>query len=158
MSSTPRIPTATIRYLYLTCNDLLPMRRFYTELLGLTEGSFRNEGDYRWLTYRCGGFELMIFPDVNRVPVLSGWSAQPGWEGGTTPAPGWSVWVPFAEYAAVVERIRAAGVETFSPDPQWCQDSYWGWPLRDPMGNTVEVYSEPPARPSSTVWPGTAAS
>ena len=48
--------------------------------------------------------------------------------------------IPWGDYEATVQRIREAGFETREPHPTWRQDSYWGWTVRDPAGNTVEVF------------------
>jgi hypothetical protein len=34
----------------------------------------------------------------------------------------------------------------------WLLDCYWSFPVRDPMGNTVEVFAMPAERPEITEW------
>lgn len=82
-------PEAQIKFLYLMCNDVEAMRRFYTDVVGLM---------------------------------------QPGWKG--------------------------AGARSFFDEPQWQQDTYWEFPVLDPMENTVEIYATPKEKPESKEWPG----
>lgn len=141
-----------IRFVYNFCNDLAAMRRFYTDLLGLAEAAYSEE--HRYLCYRSEGFQFMFFrPDAD-VPPAEGWADQPAYDGGTTFVTSWSVEVPKEEFAATVARLREAGVECFAEEPDWRVDSYWGFTVKDPMGNTVEVYAAPEERPASTTWPG----
>jgi catechol 2,3-dioxygenase-like lactoylglutathione lyase family enzyme len=145
-------PKAAIKFVYQHCNDLPAMRRFYTELVGMNETSFKDEGDWHWLVYKCDGFEFMIFPASEPLPVTDAWSAQPGYDGGTLDGMSWSVEVPEPDFAATVDRLRAAGVPRLWEWPTWQQDSYWSFPVRDPQGNTVEVCCTVAQRPASTTW------
>jgi catechol 2,3-dioxygenase-like lactoylglutathione lyase family enzyme len=145
------IPKVNIRFVYNFCNDLGAMRRFYTDLLGLDEVAYSEE--HRYLCYRSEGFQFMFFRPDAEVPAREGWADQPGYDGGTTFVTSWSVEVPAGEFAATVARLREAGVACFAADPDWRVDSYWGFTVKDPMGNTVEVYATPKERPASTAWP-----
>jgi catechol-2,3-dioxygenase len=145
-------PEISIRYIYLYCNDLLAMRHFYTDLVGMQESAFRNDEQWAWLCYTCGSFEFMIFPSDKAVAGQGEYSMQPGW-GGTLPTISWSVRIPEDKFAEVVQRLIDDGVPTVAPKPQWAQDSYWSFPVLDPMGNTVELYAETKTRPQNTEWP-----
>ena len=140
-----------VDFVYVYCNDVAAMRRFYVDLLGM-EISDDMEGYYFCLM--CGGLRFMVFKAENPVEVLEDWSDQPGWMGGNLPRVSWSIGVPVDELGAVAERLAKGGAPTWSAEPFWAQDSYWSFPVRDPMGNTVEVYSIPKERPASTEWPG----
>jgi hypothetical protein len=140
-------PQISLGYIYVSCNDIAAMRRFYVDLIGLAELSYQDSNEYKWLVCRCRGFELMFFTAYAPMPVESGWHAQPGWEGGTREGVSWSIEVPPEMYAATVERLLEAGAPHFFDQPQWLQDCYWGFPVKDPMGNTVEVFTTPAKRP-----------
>ncbi len=144
--------TAKVDFVYVYCNDVAAMRHFYVDLLGM-QISDDMEGYYFCLM--CGGLRFMVFAAENPVEVLEAWSDQPGWMGGVLPRVSWSVGVPPEQLDAVARRLTAAGAPTWSAVPFWAQDSYWSFPVRDPMGNTVEVYALPTERPASTTWPGT---
>lgn len=144
--------SVNVRFVYNFCNDLAAMRRFYTDLLGLPEAAFSEE--HRYLCYQSEGFQFMFFKPDAEVPARADWADQPAYDGGTTFVTSWSVEVPEEEFAAVVARLREAGVECFAEEPDWRVDSYWGFTVKDPMGNTVEVYAAPKERPASTTWPG----
>ena len=141
-----------VRFVYNYCNDLGEMRHFYTDLLGLDEVGYSE--DHRYLCYQSEGFQLMFFRPDAEVEVMEGWADQPGYQGGATFATSWAVELPAAEFAEAVERLKADGVESRYPDPEWCVDSYWGFYVKDPMGRTVEVFHTPKERPASTTWPG----
>jgi catechol 2,3-dioxygenase-like lactoylglutathione lyase family enzyme len=145
-------PQVTLGYIYVSCNDIAAMQRFYTGLLGFSEQSYSDEGEFKWLVCRCSGFELMFFPAATPLPVGEGWHAQPGWEGGDREGVSWSVLVPEEQFAETVRRLQSAGTPHFFDKPQWLQDCYWGFPVLDPMGNTVEVYTTPKERPENTEW------
>jgi catechol 2,3-dioxygenase-like lactoylglutathione lyase family enzyme len=145
-------PAPKINFIYNSCNDLEAMRTFYSGLIGMKELSWR-AGEQGWLVYDCGTIQFMIFPAGYELPVLEDWGMQPGWAGGKLEVPSWSIVVDEAEFPATVQRLIDAGVPCFSDVPQWCQDSYWSFPVRDPMGNTVEVHTIPAERPTSTDWP-----
>jgi catechol 2,3-dioxygenase-like lactoylglutathione lyase family enzyme len=142
-------PALNLRFLYAFCNDVAAMRRFYTELLGMSEGNFMDSEQWGWLTCRSEGLELMFFRLDGKTPVAQGWAWQPG---GTVedavPRMSFSVQVPWPQYADTVKRLRNGAVRTQSEHPVWRQQSYWGWTVADPMGNTIEVYSTPPEKPA----------
>lgn len=145
-------PALNIRFIYSMCNDLEAVRHFYTELVGLEQGSFRDDEEWGWLVYESEGFEMMFFRADKELPVLKDWASQPGYEGGTLEVTSWSIHVPEEMFPAVVERLRSAGVKYFTKNPEWRQDCYWGFTVMDPMGNTVELYTQPKERPKSTEW------
>ena len=147
-------PQVALGCIYVSCNDIAAMRRFYVELIGLAEQSYSDEGEYRWLVCSSRGFELMFFAAAAQIPVQAGWHAQPGWEGGEVEGISWSIEVPSELYAATVAKLKAADVPCFFEQPRWLMDSYWGFPVKDPMGNTVEVFNLPRERPASTEWSG----
>jgi hypothetical protein len=141
-----------IKFVYNYCSSIDAMRFFYTELIGLNETSYQNDPDWKWLVYKCGGFEFMFF-EAPGLSAASEFSEQPGWDGGTLPRVSWSIEVPEADFADAVARLSAAeGVRCFADKPVWAQDSYWSFPVLDPMGNTAEIYSMVKERPASTEW------
>lgn len=149
----PGKPKVNIRFIFNVCNDVENMRHFYTDLIGLQQGSFRNDKDWGWLVYKSDGFEMMFFRADRKLQVHEEWAAQPGYEGGTLEVTSWGIHIPEAMFAEVVERVRSAGVKVFKNKPDWPQDCYWGFTVMDPMGNTVELYAEPQEKPTSTEWP-----
>ena len=142
-----------IRFLYGICNDVAAMRAFYSELIGLEEMQFLDEESFGYLVYRSEGFQLMFFRSMHgEVPVQEKWSWQPGDGAGDGAAFSFSVLVPEEDFREVVGRIREGDCATQTEQPTWRQDSYWGWTVKDPMVNTVEVYATPAERPGSTDW------
>lgn len=142
-----------IRWLFLPCSDLAAMRRFYSELLGMQETSFKDEGSMNWLCYRCGTLDVVMTRHEAASERQAGWAEQPGWEGGSLAAVSWAVKLPEERFAEVVRKLASARVTAYFPQPSWQQDSYWSYPVHDPSGNTVELYCEPALRPDSTQWP-----
>lgn len=147
-------PRINIRFLYGFCNDVAATRRFYTELLGMKEGTAVDTKDFGFVTYRCEGLEYMFFRAEKPLPVEERWADQPGEAvDGAQPLMSMSIAVPWADFRATVKRLREAKVKTAKPSPSWRQASYWGWTIKDPMGNTIEVYSTPDTKAhGEPVW------
>lgn len=121
-------------FLYLHCCDLDAMRACYGDAIGLDE-IFHSEAD-RLVGYRVGSLQLSVQESAD-AGVVDGWADQLGWDGGGGTVPSWGVELSAERFATAVERVRAAGVATFSDAPVWV--GYWSFALRDPMGNTVEI-------------------
>lgn len=115
------------------------MRHFYTELVGLDEFFFSD--DDRSIGYRCGSIQFSVHEVAGAEPSEVGFASQPGWDGGTTGLPSWSVTYSEDQFHAAVERLRAAGVPAAHGEPAWVH--YWSYPVLDPMGNTVEITYAP---------------
>ena len=128
------------------CNDVQPMRHFYTELLGLEETFYRNDAEAGWLSYQSGTLQIVFMRVEPSLPVASEWAVQPSYAEGTLHAPSWVVEIPYAAFDATVERINASEdtihLEDKARQPRGRQTSFW---VRDPMGTTIEIYSTLPA-------------
>jgi catechol 2,3-dioxygenase-like lactoylglutathione lyase family enzyme len=146
-------PEINVRFLYFVCNDIDAVREFYTNTLGMVEQSYMNDEEWGWLMYQSEGMQIVIMRAETEVPVHKEWAPQPGWGGGELPIPSWSIHVPEKKFNGMVEKLISGGYELYEPKPMWAQDSYWSFPVKDPMGNTVEVYTSPAERPESTEWP-----
>lgn len=144
-------PEAQIKFLYLMGNDVEAMRRFYTDIVGLKQGPYKKDA---YVGYTTGELQILIFKYYEPVPANDGFAMQPGWKGGALEVTSWSVSIPHKDLVATIDRLRGAGVRSFFDEPQWQQDSYWGFPVLDPMGNTVEIYATPDEKPESKQWPG----
>jgi len=146
-------PEINVRFLYFYCNDVDEVREFYTNTLGMIEQSYMNDEEWGWLMYQSDGLQIVIMRAPQEVPVHEEWAPQPGWGGGELPIPSWSIHVPEAKFAGIVKQLNDGGYKVHDTKPMWAQDSYWSFPVKDPMGNTVEVYTSPAERPESTDWP-----
>jgi catechol 2,3-dioxygenase-like lactoylglutathione lyase family enzyme len=148
--------TPAIKFIYNYCNDMEAMRHFYIDLLGLPLGFFMNDEHGQVFEFECCGILFLWFPADPPLPVQTEFSNQPGWQGGTLQRPSWSLEYDAADFAACVQRLQAAGVPAWQPQPE-CRGSYWAFPVLDPMGNTVEpVLQLGPegALPEGTAWEG----
>jgi catechol 2,3-dioxygenase-like lactoylglutathione lyase family enzyme len=145
-------PKVNVRFLFVICNDVGAMKAFYCDALGMTPTSFRDDKDAGWLALDGDGMRLMCFRMDEPVPVQNLFAWQPGAATGTATVPSWAIEIPEADFAATVDRLRAAKARLHSPKPDWRQDNYWGIAAMDPMGNTVEVYTRPKERPANTTW------
>ncbi len=127
---------AGVRFVYVPCADLEEMRHFYSELVGLDE-IYHSDVD-RTVAYLCDGLQFSVFEHPDAEPVDDGWAVQPGWNGGTGALTSWSVTLADdMAFAAAVERLQKADVEAAHESPEWV--FYWSFPVKDPMGNTVEI-------------------
>jgi catechol 2,3-dioxygenase-like lactoylglutathione lyase family enzyme len=145
-------PQVNVRFVYNFCKDLAAMRRFYTDVLGMTEKSYNDEQG--WLVYESEGLELMFFRADGEAGERE-WAVQPGGGSGTAEITSWSVEVPEGDFAATVKRLDQGGVPVQGDGnvPDWRQACYWGITVMDPAGFTVEVYTVPKEKPASTTWP-----
>lgn len=147
-------PKLNIRYLYSFCNDVASMRKFYSDQLGMKEGSHFDDEKFGWLTYKSEGVELMFFRWDSKLPVNENWAWQPGGTvEGAKPAMSFSVGMKWDDFKAAYKRLKEAKVRAQTEKPQWRQQSYWGWTVADPMGNTIEVYTTPPKPPKEGETP-----
>ncbi|MHC4930741.1 MAG: VOC family protein [Planctomycetota bacterium] len=144
-------PRLNIRFVYGICNDVAAMRAFYSDLLGMEELQFMDEEPFGFLVYQSEGFQLMFFRSMHgELPVPEEWSWQPGDGAGDGAALSWSLLVPEEEFRELTGRVKESACPKQTDQPTWRQDSYWGWTVKDPMGNTVELYTVPAERPEST--------
>lgn len=150
----PQKPSVNLRYLYVMCNDIPAMKTFYGDLLGMSVQAFMNEAQFGYLAFQGDGMQLMFFRADAKLPVVAEFAGQPGYQGGKLEATSWSIQIPEADFAAAVERLHKAGAKRFAEKPFWAQDSYWSFPVLDPMGNTVEVFATPKEKPAKKEWPG----
>lgn len=121
-------------FLYLHGTDLAAARNFYSDIVGLEEIHYSAEdGIAGWAV---GDLQITVSTHVD-APTIDGWAKQLGWEGGSTPTPSWGIELEPAAFRGAVDRANSAAVEALWPEPRWV--GYWSFPLRDPMGNTVEL-------------------
>ncbi|MGI9648543.1 MAG: VOC family protein [Acidimicrobiia bacterium] len=130
--------------MYLHSGDLALARRFYTDLLGLSESYFSAEDGT--IGYQVGTLQISIATHGEAVPD-EGWAKQMGWEGGTTASPSWGVELEARKFCRAVEATRRTGVPARHSEPQWV--GYWSFPVKDPMGYTVEISTA-----EEDAWPG----
>lgn len=139
-----------LRFLYVFCNDIGAMRGFYTELIRLTE-IYYAPGPDGGLAYKCDQLQFTILPTQNTIPNPEAWHQQPGWQGGTLSGISWSIESESRDaFAATVTRLVEAQVPAFFDRPRWL--SYWSFPVKDPMGNTVELSLPTEKEPLVKVW------
>src|SRR5262245_49032395 len=110
-------PKVTIIYRY--CNDLEATRRFYVDLLGLPHTSVKNGESGGFVEVDCGGFRMTFLKSSTPLPVATQLSKLPGCNGGEIEQALCSVEYAADEYAAVVDRLRAAGINSPQPDGEW---------------------------------------
>lgn len=121
-------------FLYLHCSDLPAARHFYSNLVGLTEIYFSAEEES--VGYQVGSLQLTIGRH-EQARELTGWASQLGWSGGTSANPSWGFHLEAEEFRRAVARLTEDGVDARNQEPDWV--GCWSFPVRDPMGNTVEV-------------------
>jgi catechol 2,3-dioxygenase-like lactoylglutathione lyase family enzyme len=148
-------PKVNVKFIFSMCNDVVAMRHFYTELLGMQEQAFFNQKDFSYISYICrDGLYLMFFYSGKETPKHTEWAWQPGYDGGSLHIMSLAIEIPEGDFANTVERLKKENVKIFSDTPDWRQNSYWGFTIMDPQGNTLELFTMPKEKPSSTTWPG----
>jgi mono/diheme cytochrome c family protein len=138
-----------LRRVYLFCNDINEMRDFYGSVLHLNAiDAFESEDD-SWITYCAGEIELWIFKAKDELPVRTEWAWQPGETVvGAVPGTSFSLQLQWSEFKSKPVILPFLNVKTQTPKPTWRQNSYWGWTVADPMGNTIEIFATPPQKPA----------
>ena len=143
-----------LKYLYGFLNDVSEMRAFYSDRLALKETSYTDTEEWGWLAYDLEGTQLMFFRLDGKTPVPEGWAWQPGETiEEAVPRMSFSILYTLDQLREAVKRLKDGKVDAQTPDPTWRQGSYWGWTIRDPMGNTIEVFASPPEPPAAGVTP-----
>ncbi len=124
--------------LFELCNDVERTRAFYSEALGLAETFY--DAERGWLTYQLGPVQIVFTRPSSPITPLTDFSRSPAWDGGSIDAPSWVLQVEPNGFDAIVERLRGAGTkfETRIFEDRGLREVY----ALDPMGRTVEVYSE----------------
>lgn len=119
------------------CSDVVSVRRFYTDLIGLEETFFDEEKG--WLTYQVGETLVVYMRAPTELPVAQGWAQTPAYDGGSTYDPSWVFEVLPEEFDDVVKRLR----QQRSPEQGDPSGSAGGraFFVKDPMGKTVEIFS-----------------
>ena len=133
----------SLRFLYMIANDLKSIRHFYTDIIGLQENSYFEDEKFGWLSYHMGELEMDWFRADQPQPVTTEWSMQPGYPGGTKEMISWSIEIDEELFSVVIQKIKQEKYPIFQEEPEFRQDSYWGFSVMDPMGNTVELYYVP---------------
>ncbi len=143
---------ASINVLYLYCNDVHEIRHFYKEIIGMGEHDF-GMPDNVFCGMTADKMSMMWFKtEKENLPKREKWVDLPGFEGGEVEEASWGIQLPTDVFPEVVKKLKEEGAQLLFPNPIWCQDSYWAFPVRDPMGYTVEVYAVPKERPENRIW------
>ncbi len=128
--------------LFYWCNDIDQTRAFYTDVLGFTETSYRNDEKMGWLSYELDNLAVNFMRTTTPLAVAAEWARQPGWAGGTLEAHSLVLQVSQADFEAIIGRAQQLGVKIHEAYPQGDPSKYLQHFLMDPMGNTVELYYE----------------
>ena len=126
--------------LFELCNDVREMQAFYSDVIGLTETFFNAEKG--WLTYQAGPVQIVFtHPTATPLAPTTEWSRSPGWDGGTLDAPSWVLQVAPDAFDRLLDRLpESMPRQTRTSDDGTLREVF----LMDPMGRTVEIYSERP--------------
>ena len=132
-----------ISTVFFWCNSVKEVRAFYSGVLGLAE-SFGD--DAQGVAYDLSGAgeaqQFFFLPGPEPLPVQREWAMSPSFSGDKIAIPSWVVEVAPADFDTVVARAQASEV-TFHPDGESGWDGHRQIYLKDPMGNTVELYAPP---------------
>lgn len=131
-----------IHTLYYWCNDILATQNFYTNLLGLDEDYFRNDETMGWVTYKIANVDIVFMRATTTLPVYTEWAKQPGYQGGSLETPSFTLAVPPDQFEAIVDQLKVAEVPAFYETPLSTTPDNKQFFVQDPMGNTVEIYTE----------------
>ncbi|MCD4827949.1 MAG: VOC family protein [Candidatus Cloacimonetes bacterium] len=144
-------PQVNIRFITVHVNDLDSVRFFYSDVLGMQEAGYYQAEDMGYVDYTSDGVELQFWRwDDGDLPGNDKWDWQPGAFSGEWHQASWSIHIPDELYHRVIGRILAGGPKTMTPFPSWIEGSaYWSFTVKDPAGNTVEVFTTPSELPTA---------
>ncbi len=141
-------PTQTkFHFIYIPVEDVSKMREFYTGLIGIEDASYTETKENGSLIYKFDGIHIVFYRAKRGLEPHRQWAWHYGWEGGESEQICWSVYVEENDYQRIVQGMKDAGVKCFTGEPDWRMDSYWGFNVMDPMGHTVELYTQPAKKP-----------
>ena len=128
--------------LFMYCNDVAPMRRFYIDLLGFEESYYRNDDEAGWFQFQSGTLQVTFTRSKDPAPILDEWTFQFSYREGTLEKTSWAIEVAYEDYDAVIERMIAAeDVVHLEDTPRTPRDGQYCFWVRDPMGTTIEIYA-----------------
>lgn len=116
-----------VHHVSINVSDVDAARRFYTEVLGLTERTDRPDFGFGGSWLDAGGQQVHLI------------------ESGTSPAAGQHFALQVDDLAAVVEELRGRGVVVSEPRPVGTSLQSF---LEDPSGNGVELHQVNGAAPA----------
>lgn len=124
------------------CNDVASMRRFYTDCLGLEETYFRDDVDHGWLAYQIGQVQLVFIRAATPQAIATEFARNPGYQGGSLTTESWVLKLDPPSFAAIVKRLQASSYTLYAPEPEKPRPGALQFLALDPMGFTIEVYTE----------------
>lgn len=133
---------AELNTIFRWCNDVALMRHFYTDCLGLEETYFRDDADHGWLTYQIGQVQLVFTRAATPQPMATEFARNPGYHGGSLTTESWVLKMDQPSFAAIVKRLQASSYTLYAPEPEQPRPGALQFLALDPMGFTVEIYTE----------------
>lgn len=128
-----------INTIFRWCNDVDPIRHFYTDLLGLEETYYRNDEEHGWLTYKIGDTQLVFTRASSPLPVEAEWAKAPAYQGGTKELESWVMAVNKDNYQTIVQGIKASDALIYDGELEREELLLM---VKDPMGFTIELWLE----------------
>ncbi len=127
--------------LYVYCNDIAAVQKFYTEIIGMDEVYY--DAGQGALTYNSGGLYIVFMKATSLRPENDQWAKNPGYKGsGEDESPSWVITVPAAVFDTIHQRLKDADAPLLD-DVQEPQPGHRQILTRDPMGMSIEIYAAP---------------
>ncbi len=141
-------PQAKLNFVFLLCNDVDEIIKFYGDILGLeVEGS----KEYGFASIKAG-IEILFFEGDYPLEPHKEFAWQPGYQAASGHLTSFSFSFPLEQFTKAYQNAKEHKSPMLFPKPEWRKDSYWGITIQDPMGNTLELYSIPETKPDSLEW------
>lgn len=126
------VPARPCFHLAVPVDDLAAARRFYGEVLGLSEG----RSSQNWIDWNFHGHQVV----THLAPSSASPTHNPV-DGHDVPVPHFGLVLPVPEFHGLAERLRGAGIrfviepyQRFAGEP----GEQWTMFLTDPAGNNLE--------------------
>lgn len=119
-----------------------PCATFTHRLLVCKRHFFEDNGEHGWLTYESDSLQIVFMRANKELPTLNGWSKQPSFGGGEHESSSWVITVSADEFDAIVSRLNENDINVYSRQPHILESGAQQFFALDPMGNTIEIYTE----------------
>ena len=124
---------------FLFCNDIVAMKNFYFDCIGLSSTGYSAEKGFLSLQIDSNTF-LVIMQVKEKLPIKTGWAKGPTFPQGTTYDISWTIKINGEEeFNQIIEKISKNNFEMHSDNPI-SFNGVKAYYIKDPMGNTVEIY------------------
>lgn len=104
---------------------------------------YKNNDDEKYLVYQSGNIQIMWLENSEPQPINEDWSVQPGYLSGPAEYNSYAIYYSENKFISIVKKLKQSKIKMLKNQSELRQNKdYWGFTIMDPMGNTIELYTE----------------